>query len=94
MSKTLDDKHDAAIRPVVADAVPAPRMRRIPAVVDDAGLDTITTATVLKLATLGIAGRITPELMGRAMTCIAREWCQDEATRLSAEMARAKGGAT
>lgn len=94
MSKRTDDTIDAIERTLTVEGPTGdvskptiPRTRRINATVDDAGHDTITTAAVLKLATMGIAGRISPELMGRALTCIAREWCQDESLRL-----QAKGG--
>lgn len=88
MSKITDDRHEHADRQIAApveELLPTPRLRRIPAVVEQSGLDTITRAVVLKLATQCIAGKITPEQFGSTLTAIAREWVQGEMERLSAK---------
>lgn len=88
MSKCTDDRHDHADRLAIAaveEGLPTPRMRRIPAIVEKTGLDTITQAVVLKLATQCVTGKITPEQFGSALTAIAREWVHGEMARLSAK---------
>lgn len=87
MSKTTDDKHDHRERtltvegPTTEPEPPTPRARRIPATVDDAGLSVINRAVTLQLARGAVFDPDSPELYGRALVQVAKDWLTSEATK-------------
>lgn len=91
MSRTTDDKIErvqtltveGAIGPADADVPPTPRMRRISATVDDAGLNIIDRAVMLYLAKRAIMEPSNPGLYGQALVAFARDYLWQEFNRSS-----------
>lgn len=70
--------------PVTPDPTPEPRLRKVPAVVDETGLAIIKRAVALKQAQWAELKGDSPELTGQALVTICTMWLESErAARLS-----------